>query len=233
MNATLPNATNSQSVEATETSTVSRATDTSETNSFQEVVTFGNYQPNNITLEVLNIYNDMWNGKPYKGYSLSSWGGGIYADLLWPDDDKWAVSNIFTEDMDDNVDIVNEYNGEFQGERCNGMVDEEYCCVCFVHLSVEDGKTIRNVYQLVSPRLEGDKRLPPCFIKALEIYYQLHNTHPVDRAFIFGAMMLSASTQQDETYSGEDELLIDWFIEGTATYLSYLAENSINDGGVK
>lgn len=183
-------------------------------NIFQEIVTIDSYQPSDLMSRTLNIYKNMYQGQPYENYSLCSFGGGIYADLLLPDISQ--PSGIFTENEDDNQDTIHEYNGVFSFQSESRMNDENYCCISFIHK--HDG--IRDEYQIISRQFNEDTSIPYAFIKAVDLYCQLHEIKSVDHPFIFGAMMLSASTQGTEFYPRNPDDITDWFLDGVVNYLA-------------
>lgn len=182
-------------------------------NIYQEIVTFDNVQPSELMLRTLNLYKSMWQGQLSEYYSHSIFSGGIYAHILSPDISQ--KSEVFTDSDDDNQDIMHEYNGAFYGLFDIGMVNENFCCICFVH----DHNGMRDEYQIICQRDKKDKRVPPAFIKAVDLYCRLHSITPIDHPFIVGAMMLSASTQQDE-FNPEVENIDDWFLNGVINYLA-------------
>lgn len=186
-------------------------------NIYQKLVTFDDIQPSELMLRTLNLYKNMWQNQPCEDYEPCSFGGGILAHLLLPNISQ--PSEIFTDDDYDNQEIMHDYNGEFYGifKGVSGqcMIDDNYCCICFVY--VQDG--IRNEYQIICRRDNKDNRIPPAFIKAADLYCQLYDIKSIDHPFIFGAMMLSASAPDNDFHPGIEDF-DDWFLDGVVNYLA-------------
>jgi hypothetical protein len=186
-------------------------------NIYQELVTFGNVQPSELMLRTLNLYRNMHQGQSYEDYDLCEMSGGTNALVLVPEISQ--PSEIFTDNNDDNNDIIHSYEDEFYGIFNHRMFDNDYCCICFIH--EHDG--IRDGYQFICQWDKKDARIPPAFIKAADLYCQLYDIKPIDHPFIFGAMMLSTAKYEDWYDTLVDnyfEDIVHWFLNGVINYLA-------------